>query len=68
MDQRWQRRFTDSGQSLGDHRSYDVTLGDVDGDGDLDAFVANLMKATEFGSTMVAGLLPIAVRAWGIHH
>ena len=33
--------FTDSGQSLGDHRSFSVSLGDVDGDGDLDAFVAN---------------------------
>ena len=33
--------FTDSSQILGDHNSYGVTLGDVDGDGDLDAFVAN---------------------------
>ena len=33
--------FTDSGQSLGNHVSLDVSLGDVDGDGDLDAFVAN---------------------------
>ncbi|MAE66758.1 MAG: hypothetical protein CMJ18_21020, partial [Phycisphaeraceae bacterium] len=33
--------FTDSGQGLGDHESYSVSLGDVDGDGDLDAFVAN---------------------------
>ncbi len=34
--------FSDSGQSLGSARSEDVALGDVDGDGDLDAFVANL--------------------------
>ena len=33
--------FNDSGQSLGDHRGESVSLGDVDGDGDLDAFVAN---------------------------
>ncbi len=33
--------FEDSGLSLGDSFSQDVVLGDVDGDGDLDAFVAN---------------------------
>jgi hypothetical protein len=33
--------FTDSGQSLGSSYSYGVALGDLDGDGDLDAFVAN---------------------------
>lgn len=33
--------FSDTGQSLGDHDSSDVSLGDLDGDGDLDAFVAN---------------------------
>ena len=33
--------FSDSGNSLGDSQSFDVRLGDLDGDGDLDAFVAN---------------------------
>jgi len=33
--------FTDSGQRLGSQRSYAVALGDLDGDGDFDAFVGN---------------------------
>ena len=35
-------RFVDSGQTLGDGMSFSVALGDLDGDGDLDAWVANV--------------------------
>jgi hypothetical protein len=34
--------FTNGGQKLGNQRSYSVALGDLNGDGDLDAFVGNL--------------------------
>lgn len=34
-------KFSDSGQLLGNRKSYSVSLGDVDNDNDLDAFIAN---------------------------
>jgi len=34
--------FSDSGQSLGSSNSISVSFGDVDGDGDLDAMIANI--------------------------
>lgn len=39
--------FVDSGQSLGNRKSQAVALGDVDGDGDLDALTGNADAAAE---------------------
>ncbi|MFC1853610.1 FG-GAP-like repeat-containing protein [candidate division CSSED10-310 bacterium] len=39
--------FYDSGQSLGNQSSYGVDLKDLDGDGDLDAFVTNTGSAPD---------------------
>jgi hypothetical protein len=45
--------FMDSGQSLGSSHSYSVALGDLNGDGDLDAFVVNASSVPE--SDLVKG-------------
>jgi hypothetical protein len=39
-----QGRFTDSGQSLGNAESRSVSLGDIDGDGDIDALIGNYIN------------------------
>ncbi|NEP06188.1 MAG: hypothetical protein F6K25_30125 [Okeania sp. SIO2G4] len=49
--------FTDSQQALGNSFSFGVSLADVDGDGDVDAFVANFVDKSiaglSLGSTIV---------------
>ncbi|MBN1922259.1 MAG: VCBS repeat-containing protein [Anaerolineae bacterium] len=53
--------FVDSGQRLGNRLSYDVALGDLDGDGDLDAVVANANQPNEVWINDGAGVFELAL-------
>ena len=65
-------KFTDSGQSLGNSYSQGVSLGDVDGDGDLDAFVANSCQGNRVwvnqggAQSGTAGTFSDGGRVWGV--
>jgi hypothetical protein len=58
-----QGRFSDSGQLLGRQRTYSVALGDVDGDGDLDALVGN-EGADELWLNDGQGRFTLARQSW----
>jgi dipeptidyl aminopeptidase/acylaminoacyl peptidase len=55
-------RFRDSGLRLGNAFSWDVALGDLNGDGRLDAFVANLRVADDSKNPPVFG--GVAAEVW----
>ena len=57
--------FTDSTQALGALSSRGVALGDVDGDGDLDAFVANYNQAGKVWVNDGAGSYTDSTQALG---
>jgi WD40 repeat protein len=50
--------FADSGQELGEGHSTDVALGDLDGDGDLDAMVGNEGQAQAWLNDGQGGFFP----------
>lgn len=55
--------FVDGGQGLGDSSSLDVSLGDVNGDGSIDAFVANNGANTVWFNTLPATAEAIQTQA-----
>ncbi|MBK8902915.1 MAG: VCBS repeat-containing protein [Anaerolineaceae bacterium] len=56
-------QFSDSGQKLGQQRTYAVALGDVDGDGDLDALVGN-EGADELWLNDGSGRFTLSTQSW----
>jgi len=57
--------FTDSGQALGNSKSLALALGDVDGDGDLDAFVGNDEEAGKVWLNDGAGVFTDSLQTLG---
>ncbi|MFC2035265.1 beta strand repeat-containing protein [Chloroflexota bacterium] len=58
--------FEDSGQSLGNSNSSVISLGDVDSDGDLDAFVTNLGQANKVWQNDGSGNFEDSGQALGV--
>lgn len=59
--------FSDSGQLLGAQRTYAVALGDVDGDGDMDALVGN-EGADELWLNDGDGRFTLSHQSWSRRH
>ncbi len=59
--------FVDSGQSLGNHGSQAVALGDMDGDGDLDAIAANVSQGNRVWENLGGGIFTDTGQLLGDH-
>ena len=57
--------FTNSGQALGNSVSYSVALGDLDGDGDLDAMVGNYGQPNTVWTNDGTGTFTDSMQAFG---